>query len=357
MLFPLDPNATLYAIQLRQRFGHKIFIGALLAVCLILSALAWRRSDENKLADVDGAVITAREVETALGRPLSQLHQQIYTLQRKKLDELIDERLLSEEAKRRGLSVATLIEQEVTSKILPVTDDEISALYNAHKAQIPLELEKVREQIRNVLREQRLTAQKGLFIKSLRERAKVVSYLKPPPVFRVDLSVVGEPFKGPERAAVTIVKFEDFQCPFCKQVQPALVELLKRYDGNVKLVHKDFPLESIHPQAAQAAEAARCADEQGKFWIYHDKLYASAQNASSDDLKNYAKATDLNVESFDRCFTTGKYKAIVQKDLSEATQLGLTGTPAFFINGREISGNQQLETFAAIIDEELAQAK
>jgi protein-disulfide isomerase len=296
-------------------------------------------------------------VETALGRPLSQLQQQIYTLQRQKLDELIDERLLSEEAKRRGVPVEALIEREVTSKILPVTDDEISALYNANKGRIPVELEKVREQIRNLLRDQRLTAQKGLFIKSLREKAKVVSYLKPPSVFRAELSVIGGPFKGPERAAVTIVKFEDFQCPFCKQVQPTLIELLKRYDGNVKLVHKDFPLESIHPQARQAAEAARCADEQGKFWIYHDKLYASAQNLSSDDLKNYAKEIGLNVESFDRCFTTAKYKGIIQKDLSEGTQLGLTGTPAFFINGREISGNQRLETFAAIVDEELAQAK
>ena len=324
---------------------------------MILSAIAWRRSDENKLADVDGAVITAREVETALGRPLSQLHQQIYTLQRQKLNELIDERVLAEEAKRRGVSVATLVEQEITSKILPVTDDEISALYNTHKAQIPLELDKVREQIRDVLRDQRVTAQKGMFIKSLREKAKIVSYLKPPPVFRAELSVDGEPFKGPERAAVTIVKFEDFQCPFCKQVQPTLVALLKRYDGNVKLVHKDFPLESIHPQASQAAEAARCADEQGKFWIYHDKLYASPQNLSSDDLKNYAKATDLNIESFDRCFTSGKYRGVVQKNLSEGTRLGLTGTPAFFINGREISGNQPLEAFAAIVDEELARAK
>jgi protein-disulfide isomerase len=324
---------------------------------LIFSLAACRGPDKKKLADVDGTVITAQEVEDALGQPLSKLQQQIYTLQRQKLDELINERLLSEEAKRRGISVATLVEQEVISKILPVTDEEISVLYNANKGRIPVELDQVREQIRNFLRDQRLTAQKGLFIKRLREKAKVVSYLTPPPVFRAELSVVDEPFKGPEKAPVTIVKFEDFQCPFCKQVQSTLVELLKRYDGNVKLVHKDFPLESIHPQASQAAEAARCANEQGKFWSYHDKLYANAQNLSSDDLRNYAKATDVNVESFDRCFTSGKYKAVVQKNLSEATRLGLTGTPAFFINGREISGNQPLEAFAAIVDEELAQAK
>ena len=207
-------------------------------------------------------MITGREVETALGRPLSQLHQQIYTFQRQKLDELIDERLLSEEAKKRGIPVTNLIEQEVDTKILPVTDDEIETLYKANKARIPVELEKVREQIRNLLRDQRLTAQKRSFIKSLRENAKIVSYLKPPPAFRAEVSVVEEPFRGPEKAPVTIVKFEDFQCPYCKQVQPTFVDLLKRYDGKLRLVHKDLPLEAIHPQARQAAEAARCADEQ-----------------------------------------------------------------------------------------------
>ena len=302
-------------------------------------------------------MITAQEVEIALGRPLSQLHQQIYTLERQKLDELIDERLLSEEAKKRGIPVTNLIEQEVDTKILPVTDDEIETLYKANKARIPVELEKVREQIRNLLRDQRLTAQKRSFIKSLRENAKIVSYLKPPPAFRAEVSVVEEPFRGPEKAPVTIVKFEDFQCPFCKQVQPTFVDLLKRYDGKLRLVHKDLPLEAIHPQARQAAEAARCADEQGKFWSYHDKLYAGSPKLSPEELKSYAKEVGLNVDSFEHCLTTRKYQAIVQKDLSEGTQLGLTGTPTFFVNGREVSGNQPLDTFGAMIDEELGRAK
>ena len=332
-------------------------ISVILPVCLVFSVIACRDADKKTLAVVGGSVITGREVETALGRPLSQLHHQIYTLQRKKLEELIDERLLSEEAKKRGVSVETLTEQEVNAKILPVTDDEISALYNANKERIPVELDKVREQIRNLLRDQRLTAQKKLFIKSLRENARIVSYLKPPAVFRADISVTGEPFKGAEKAPVTIVKFEDFQCPFCKQVQPTFVDLLKRYDGKLRLVHKDLPLEAIHPQARQAAEAARCADEQGKFWSYHDKLYAGSPKLSPEELKSYAKEVGLNVDSFEHCLTTRKYQAIVQKDLSEGTQLGLTGTPTFFINGREVSGNQPLDIFGAMIDEELGRAK
>ena len=162
---------------------------------------------------------------------------------------------------------------------------------------------------------------------------------------------------GDPNAAVTIDVFEDFQCPFCKQVQPTVHELLSRYRGKVKLVHKDLPLDSIHPQARQAAEAARCAYEQGKFWEYHDKLYANSPKASADDLKSYAKEVGLNTDSFDRCFTSRKYKALVQEDLNQGAQLGLNGTPTFFINGREISGNQSLSDFEAIIDEELAGPK
>ena len=143
---------------MRDLCRNSRLIRFILPVCLVFSVIACRDPDKKTLADVDGRVITAREVETALGRPLSQLHQQIYTLQRQKLDELIDERLLSEEAKKRGVSVETLTEQEVNAKILPVTDDEIETLYKANKARIPVELEKVREQIRNLLRDQRLTA-------------------------------------------------------------------------------------------------------------------------------------------------------------------------------------------------------
>ncbi|HEY3167723.1 MAG TPA: thioredoxin domain-containing protein, partial [Candidatus Binatia bacterium] len=128
-------------------------------------------------------------------------------------------------------------------------------------------------------------------------------------------------------------------------------------NGKVRLVHKDLPLDAIHPQARQAAEAARCAGEQGKFWEYHDKLYANSPKASAEELKSYAKEIGLNTASFDQCFTSGKFRDLVQKDLSEGAQLGLTGTPTFFINGREISGAQPVEAFAAIIDEELGQAK
>ena len=171
------------------------------------------------------------------------------------------------------------------------------------------------------------------------------------------MPIAGSPSKGPEHAPVTIVKFEDYQCPYCKQVQPILKELLSQYGGKIRLVQKDLPLDSIHPQARQAAKAARCADEQGKFWSYHDTLYANSPNASPENLKSYAKEVGLDVNAFGRCLDSGKFKAVVQRDLIDGAQLGVTGTPTLFINGREMSGNQPLEIFAAIIDEELGRTK
>ena len=331
-------------------------MAGLLPVALLLAAIlvsACQKVDGAKIAEVNGQPIVASDLQKYAGREIFVQRENLYKLEKQKLEEYITAYLLTREAKKRGVPVETVLDQEVNSKILPVGDDEIGVFYKLNKARIAVDLDKAREQIRGYLHNQKIQAQKALFLKSLRSNAKVVTYLKPPPVFRAELSIAGEPFKGSEKARVTIVKFEDFHCPFCKQAQPTLNELLSRYNGQVRLVHKDLPLESLHPQARQAAEAARCAYEQGKFWEYHDTLYANSPKASADDLKSYGKEVGLNVDSFDRCFASGKYKAVVQKDLNEGAQLGLSGTPTFFINGREISGNLPLKAFEAIIDEEL----
>ena len=331
-------------------------MAGLLPVALLLAAIlvsACQKVDGAKIAEVNGQPIVASDLQKYAGREIFVQRDNLYKLEKQKLEEYITAYLLTREAKKRGVPVETVLDQEVNSKILPVGDDEIDMFYKLNKARIAVDLDKAREQIRGYLHNQKIQAQKALFLKSLRSNAKVVTYLKPPPIFRAELSIAGEPFKGSEKARVTIVKFEDFHCPFCKQAQPTLNELLSRYNGQVRLVHKDLPLESLHPQARQAAEAARCAYEQGKFWEYHDTLYANSPKASADDLKSYGKEVGLNVDSFDRCFASGKYKAVVQKDLNEGAQLGLSGTPTFFINGREISGNLPLKAFEAIIDEEL----
>ena len=329
-------------------------------VLFLLALLVWAvtscqpSKDSQKLAEIAGTVVTRVDIDKSGGKQLRALRQQLYQLESQKLDEHIGALLLTQEAKKRGVSVATLLEQEVNSSVRPPSEEEIWSLYEKNKERIPVEFEKVRDQIRKYLHEQKITERKIEYFKTLRINGKVTTYLKPPERVRVDLSLNGAPSKGSEKAEVTIVKFEDFQCPYCKAVQPNFREVLKRYDGKVRMVHKDLPLDEIHPQARQAAEAARCADDEGKFWEYHDKLYASSPKAAPEDLKFYAKDLGLKQDSFDKCLTTGKYKSAIQKDMNEAASLGLTGTPTFFINGRELSGAQSVEAISQIIDEELS---
>jgi protein-disulfide isomerase len=331
-------------------------------VLFLLALLVWPvtgcqpSKDSQKLAEISGTVVTRVDLDKSGGKQLRALRQQLYQLESQKLDEHIGAMLLTLEAKKRGISVATLLEQEINGTVQPPPEEEIRSLYEKNKERIPVEFEKVRDQMRNYLHEQKITERKIEYFKTLRINGKVTTYLKPPELVRVDLSVNGAPFKGSEKAEVTIVKFEDFQCPYCKAVQPNFEKVLKRYEGKVRLVHKDLPLDEIHPQARQAAEAARCADDEGKFWEYHDKLYASSPKAAPEDLKFYAKDLGLKQDSFDKCLSTGKYKAAIQKDMNEAASLGLTGTPTFFINGRELSGAQSIEAISQIIDEELSRA-
>jgi protein-disulfide isomerase len=308
----------------------------------------------DTLAEVDGVTITAEEVEKPLASQLSKLEEQIYNLKRQRLDALINERLLSKEAAKRNISVPALLDAEVTSKVGLVTEQEIENFYQANKGQIKGDDPQVREKIRGYLQNQALQTRREAFIESLRSQAKIVVNLKPPPILRVDVSTEGAPFKGLANAPVTIVEFSDFHCPFCRRVLPTLAQLESKYGEKVKLVFRDFPIENLHPGTTKAHEAARCANEQGKFWAYHDKLFASPPKSRPEIFRGLAKEAGLDIARFETCFDSGKYQAAVKKDIEEGQRVGVTGTPAFFINGRLVSGAQPLDAFARVIDDELA---
>jgi protein-disulfide isomerase len=154
---------------------------------------------------------------------------------------------------------------------------------------------------------------------------------------------------------VTIVEFSDFHCPFCRSVQPTLTELLKRYEGKVRLVYKHLPLDSLHPQARRASQASWCAGSQGKFWEFHDAVYASGSSDASDAaMTTIASQVGLDGGAFLACFSGSESASVVDRDVQQGTALGLTGTPGFFINGRELTGAQPLDAFVRVIEEELA---
>jgi protein-disulfide isomerase len=308
----------------------------------------------TSLADVNGEAITVEDLERALGARLRKLEEQVYDLKRSQLDAIIADRLLAQEAAKRGVSVPALVDAEVTSKVGLVSEQDVESLYQANKDRIRGEETEVRQQLRTYLQQQKLAAQRARFVESLRSQATIVDRLQAPPIVRMEVPVDGAPVRGAADAPVTIVEFSDFHCPFCKRVQPTLVQLLERYAGKIKIVYRDFPIDSLHPQARRAAEAARCARDQGKFWEYHDLVYAGPASAMPEELERYAGQVELDVAAFGRCLSGGVHHAAVQRDSADGTRLGISGTPAFFVNGRPLTGAQPLEAFVRVIEEELA---
>jgi len=159
-----------------------------------------------------------------------------------------------------------------------------------------------------------------------------------PPVY--DIATNGYPALGSERASVTIVEFADFQCPFCQQAVQTLNQVVARYADRVRVVFRHFPLPS-HAYAQKAHEAAECANEQGKFWAYHDAIFANQGALSVDDLEKYAANLGLDTGQFNQCLDTGKYAEKVKKDVEDGMKYNVRGTPTFFINGTP----QRIQTF------------
>jgi protein-disulfide isomerase len=228
----------------------------------------------------------------------------------------------------------------------------VDGFYEANKARLPTSPD-IKGQIRQYLTNQRVQARGQAFVAELRGGSKVEVRLEAPPIRRASVNTEGAPVRGNPSAPVAVVEFSDFHCPFCKRVQPTLLELLAKYPDKVKVVYMDLPLDSLHPQARRASEAARCARDQGKFWEYHDKIYGGGPDVSPEYLNRLATEIGLDVAAFEQCLASGKHRAGIQSDLDQGTRLGLSGTPAFFINGRPLSGAQPVEAFVQIIDEEL----
>jgi protein-disulfide isomerase len=175
----------------------------------------------------------------------------------------------------------------------------------------------------------------------------------PDPSKRYTLDLKEVPIKGPEKAKVTLVEFSDFQCPFCKRVNPTLAEIEKTYGDKVRIAFKHLPL-PMHPQAVPAAIASEAARRQGKFWPMHDKLFADQQNLTDETFLRYAKELGLDEARFKKDVADPAVRAKVEADSREANTLGVNGTPGFFINGRYLSGAQPFAAFKQIIDEEIA---
>lgn len=327
-----------------------------LSICgLFLAVVVSAQSPEpsksgQPVATVDGQAIYEDELTATVQGQLLPLRNQEYEIKRKALDGVIEQKMLEAAAKKKGLSTEQFLVKEVDSKVPDPSDDETLGYYMGLKERINRPFADVKAQLKEGLKRSMVQQARQDYTKTLRADSKVVVLMSAP---RIEVNSDPTRVRGNPKAPVMIVEFSDYQCPYCHQVEPTVKALLAKYGDKVSLSYRDFPLSSIHSQAEIAAEASRCALEQGKFWEYHDQLFATSK-LEKDDLFEYARNVKLDEKQFGTCLTSEKYKADIEKDLQDGRKAGITGTPGFFINGVEASGNQPQESFARIIDDELS---
>jgi protein-disulfide isomerase len=344
------------AARCATRQGLLAGLVLLAGACSTSAQQARQPSSGDVIATVGGVSITLEQIdEKALQEPAGnfgslKLAQALYEARRATAEEMIGNVLLDQEARRRGIERAALVEQEITANAAPVTEADVAAWYGSNPQRVQgAALDQVRAPIKSMLTEERLENARDVYVNTLKAKTAVRMMLEPP---RSAVRAGTSPAKGPANAPVELIEFADFQCPFCLAASPTVKRVLDTYGDRIHFVYRNFPLQN-HPDARPAAEAAQCAHEQGQFWPYHDRLFAQPGKLSDADLKKTAADLGLDAPRFDACVDGHKYKPVVDADAQAGAEAGVSGTPAFFINGRLLSGAQPYDAFKRVIDEEL----
>lgn len=342
----------------------KLHQWSLAASVFVLAFVACAQGQTKTLAVVNGENITEEQVQKAAAAELDRLEQKrkqfLATHERDKksavedaLEELVNDKLLGLEAKKRNITVNDLVQQEVENKVTVPSEEVVRKFYDDNKAVINGSFIETALEIRNYLMERSHETAFASLLSRLRKDYAFKSMVEPD---RAKVESQGHPSKGPANAPVTIVEFSDFECPFCSGLYPTLKRVEETYKDKVRIVYRQFPLNHIHPHAQKAAEASLCAHDQDKFWQFHDEMFLDQKNLTVDDLKSKAAKLSLNAATFSGCLDSGKYAGAIRDSIAEGSSVGVDGTPALFINGRYLGGNQPYDEIAKIIDDELLRA-
>jgi protein-disulfide isomerase len=325
--------------------------------CSTSAQPARQAAPTDVVATVDQRSITLAEVdERALNQPTAnfsslRLSDALYEARRAAIDEMINLTLVERQARSLGINPTELLQQEVIGKAVEPTEFDIAAWYKANPSRVQnAPIEKVRDAINGLLKNERVEALRQQYLEGLRSKASIALTLDAP---RVKVATGGRPVRGPANAPVEIIEFSDFECPFCLNAFPTVTQVLKAYGDRIRFVYRHYPLPN-HPNAKPAAEASACAAEQNQFWPYHDRLFSAPGKLSAADLKQHAVELGLDTAAFNACVDSHKFAQDVTADFAAGNEVGVNGTPAFFINGRAVSGAQPFSVFKRVIDEELA---
>ncbi len=301
------------------------------------------------VAIVAGLPIGSAELDELIRPKLAELRAQEQQLRLQAVEVLIQRALLRKEAEARGISQEQLTKAEVDDKVV-VTEAEAKTFYEANKARFGStpEADALKQTLEG-LGHQRRGARRAAFVRELRAKYGVKVLLEP---YRAPVEVGQAPIRGNPNAPVTVIEFSDFQCPYCVHARPVVARVRATYGDKVRWVFRHFPLD-FHALAEKAGEAAVCARDQGKFWEMHDQIWTLKGAVEVPALKKAAAAIGLDTARFDECLDSGRDAEVVQQDLGAGADWGVSGTPAFFVNGRPLVGAQPFEAFQQVIDDEL----
>ncbi len=308
-----------------------IALGLGMALCAF-PVPGFGQTDSGVVAEIAGHKVTAEELEQKEAGKLLQAKYKYYLAERDALEQFIDDQLLDMQAKKEGVTLDELFKRHVAVHVPEPTEDQLRFYYEG--VQTDETYDSARSHIIDTVHELRTKKARDAYVAELRAQYGVIVELSQP---SAHVEVANSPRLGPENAPVQIVEFADYECPYCQKVNDDLARVRDQFPNQVSLVFKDFPL-PMHPLAPKAAQAARCAGEQGKFWEYHDSLFKT-KRLQMNDLKEQAIALKLDPARFGQCLESGAQIAPVKKDSQEAQRLGLQGTPSFFINGHFMSGS------------------
>jgi protein-disulfide isomerase len=263
-------------------------------------------------------------------------------------DQFASEEMIRLEAISQNTTPEELLKKAADYK---PSEPEILAIFVQYENQLRgKKLDEVRPQIVQFIQ----GGKQEEFRNKLRDKYKVEPHIDSPEPVRHNVAEKDNPAIGPKGAKVTIIEFSDFECPFCQKSQGVNNALREKYKDQIRWVFRDFPL-PFHPNAMAAHVAANCANKQGKYWDYFNSLFQNTGKLTPPAIAQLAKASGLDISSFETCIADkdGKISEEIQTDLKDGSELGVNGTPAFFINGIFVEGAQPIAVFVNTIEQEL----
>ncbi len=323
---------------------------ALFAACATTTGAMHQPS--QVVAEFDGRVIRQEEVDRMAAEELLKFEEQAYDARVEAAEKIAIDAMIGAKAQEAKLTPEEWLSQQIEKNLPEPTDDEIRSQYESLRDRIPegMSYTDVKPKLRQMIVAEVKSTRAKAIVDGLKREKNYRLLQKPPAHLRRVVDAVG-PSIGPKDAAITIVEFADFECPYCARAANVVEEVRRKYPTQVRFVFRHFPL-SFHQKAPTASRAAVCADEQGKFWPFHDALFRT-QRIDLVDLKSAAADVEVDMAKFEACLEASRSQLPVMRDLEAGRKLGVQGTPAFYVNGWRLSGAQPLEAFVRLIDREL----